>query len=236
MAVGESMIYTDKLNFAYLIPINFFKIYDQLNSRYNIQAGDNSQFFGLISSRNQIKNTHLYAQVFIDEIRASKVFNKTEKRNQLGYTLGINRTDIFLNDLTAGVEYSRINPFVYNNLIPQETYENQSFYLGDWMGNNADRWYVFAQYEPLPKLRIKLWYQKIRKGASGTLDQQYYQMPQPGFLFKKLFDYKETAFSVRYEFINRLVVFTELNGINIDYTNASSTKDRSVRFGVSYGL
>jgi Capsule assembly protein Wzi len=236
VAIGESVIYSDKLSFGYLIPINFFKIYDQYNSRYNIKAGDNSQFFGFISSRNEIKNTHMYAQVFIDEMRISKVFNKRDRRNQLGYTLGINRTDLFVNYLTAGIEYSRVNPFVYNNLIPAETYTSHSYYLGDWMGNNTDRLYWFAQYVPLPKLRIRLSHQKIRKGESGTLDQQYFQSPQPPFLFKKLFDYKETDFSARYELINKLILFTEFNRLSINYVNASSTRQKGFQFGLSYGL
>jgi hypothetical protein len=236
IAVGESIIYSDKLNFAYLIPINFFKIYDQTNSRYNINAGDNSQFFGFVSSRNHIRNTHIYAQLFIDEIRASKIFNKRERRNQLGYTFGINRTDLFLNYLTAGIECSRINPFVYNNLMPTQTYQSHSYSLGDWMGNNADRLYLFTQYVPLPKLKIKLWYQEIRKGEAGTLDQQYYAVPQPQFLFKKLFDYKEAGFLARYEFINRLMLTLELNSISIQYVNAASKRENGLKLGFSYGL
>jgi hypothetical protein len=236
IAVGESVVYSDKLNFAYLIPINFFKVYDQYNSRYNIKAGDNSQFFGLISSRNHIKNTHMYAQVFIDEIRASKIFNKTERRNQLGYTLGMNRTDLFLNYLTAGIEYSRINPFVYNNLIPTQTYTSNSYILGDWIGNNADRFYLFTQYVPLPKLKIKLWYQKIRKGESGTLEQQYYAVPQPQFLFKRLFDYDEAGFLARYELINRLMLTFELNSIETKYVNAASIRQTGIKLGFNYGL
>ena len=236
IALGESMVYTDRLNFAYLIPINFFKIYDQYNSRYNINAGDNSQFFGFISSRNHLKNTHIYAQIFIDEIRASKVFNKRERRNQFAYTFGINKTDLFIPYLTAGIEYSRVNPFVYNNLIPAETYESHSYSLGDWMGNNADRLYGFVQYVPLPKLRVRISHQNIRKGESGTLEQQYNQVPQPEFLFKKLFDYKETSLLARYEWINRLNLLFEVNKININYTNAYSTNEKAFRFGINYGL
>jgi hypothetical protein len=178
----------------------------------------------------------MYAQVFVDEIRASKIFNKRERRNQLGYTFGINRTDIFLHYLTAGIEYSRINPFVYSNLIPTQTYESHSYSLGDWMGNNADRLYLFAQYVPLPKLRIKLWYQTIRKGDKGTLDQQYNQMPQPKFLFKKLFDYNETGFLARYEALNRLVISMKLNVINIKDVSSFSSNSKGLCFGISYGL
>lgn len=236
IALGESIVYSDKLSFAYLIPINFFKIYDQTNSRYNINAGDNSQFFGFISSRNHIRNTHIYAQIFIDEIRASKIFNKVERRNQLGYTFGINKTDLFLNYLTLGVEYSRINPFVYNNLMPTQTYASNNYLLGDWMGNNADRFYLFTQYVPLPKLKIKLWYQKIRKGEAGTLYQQYYAVPQPQFLFKKLFDYDEAGFLARYELVNRLMLSFELNSVNTKYVNAVSARQTGLKLGFSYGL
>jgi len=236
ISIGESMVYGDKIDFAYLIPINFFKVYDQYNSTYNINAGDNAQFFGFISSRNHLRKSHIYAQLFIDEIRVSKVFNNKEKRNQLGYTFGINRTDLFLNYLTAGVEYSRLNPFVYNNLIPTQTYKTHSYSLGDWMGNNADRIYLFAQYVPLPKLRIKFWYQKIRKGENGTLDQQYNQTPQPAFLFRKLFDFNESGFSARYEPINRLMITMEMNKIHTQYTRDASFRQSGLRFGISYGL
>jgi hypothetical protein len=236
VSVGESIVYSDQLNFAYLVPINFFKVYDQYNSRYNINAGDNSQFFGLVSSRNHIRNTHLYAEIFIDELKASKIFDKIERRNQIGYTLGANRTDIFLHYLTLGVEYSRINPFVYNNLIPTQTYTNNSYCLGDWMGNNADRVYVFAQYVPLPKMLVKLWYQKIRKGDAGTLDQQYNQVPQPPFLFKKLFDYSETGVEASYEAINRLVISMQLNSIKTRYTSTSLRLSNGIHLGISYGL
>lgn len=235
LALGESIVYSDRLNFAYLIPINFFKVYDQYNSRYNIKAGDNSQFFGFVSSRNHLKNTHVYAQVFIDEIRASKIFNRRERRNQLGYTIGLNRTDVLLPYLTVGLEYARVNPFVYNNLIPAQTYTSNTYSLGDWMGNNADRLYLFAQYVPLPKLRLKLWHQSIRKGESGTLYQQYLQEPQPPFLFQKLFDYKELGFSAKYEIINRLLASFEWNRIATQPVNAPPANATGLRLGVSYG-
>ncbi len=236
ISVGESMVYSDQLNIAYLIPINFFKIYDQHNSRYNIRAGDNSQFFGLISSRDHVKKTHIYAQLFIDEVRASKILDKDERRNQWGYTFGLNRTDFFLNYFTVGLEYSRINPFVYNNLLPTQTYQSHSYNLGDWMGNNADRLYLFMQYNPFPKLRIKISHQKIRKGEAGTLQQQYFQSPQPPFLFSKLFDYEESAVSLRYELINKLLLSAGWNQIKINYENGPSNTRQAAKIGISYGL
>lgn len=236
ISIGESVIYSDRLELGYLVPISFFRAFDHYYSQYNIQAGDNSQFFGLISSRNHIKNTHLYAQIFIDEIRASKIFDSKEKRNQLGYTLGINHTDLFFHYLTAGVEYGRINPFVYNNLIPTQTYQSNNYLLGDWMGNNADRLYLFLQYTPLPKLKLKTWHQQIRKGLPGTLYQQYFQQPQPEFLFQRLYNLAETGFTVNYEWLNKLVLNLKVTTMKMDYFNSPAQRNKSFKIGFSYGL
>ncbi|MFX4404698.1 hypothetical protein ABTA52_20280, partial [Acinetobacter baumannii] len=39
IAIGESIVYSDRLDIGFLIPINFFKIYDNNRSNYNIGAG-----------------------------------------------------------------------------------------------------------------------------------------------------------------------------------------------------
>ncbi|MDP1844293.1 MAG: capsule assembly Wzi family protein, partial [Sediminibacterium sp.] len=134
IALGESIVYSDKTDVGFFIPINLFKIYDNNRSNYNIRAGSNGQYFLQASSRNYIKNTHLYASLFIDEISLGNMFNSAKSRNQLGYTLGGSVTDLFLPYLTLGAEYTRVNPFVYNNLIPAQTFTQFNSSLGDWMG------------------------------------------------------------------------------------------------------
>ena len=122
IAIGESIVYSDKMDPGFLIPINLFKFYDNNRSNYLIEAGSNGQYFLSLSSRNQLKNTHLYTTLFIDEIKVSSLFNKTKSRNQLGFNLGGSITDIFIPYLSFGAEYTRVNPFVYSNLIPAQTY------------------------------------------------------------------------------------------------------------------
>ena len=235
ISLGESIVYSDKINFAYLIPVNFFKAYDHYTSQQDIAAGSNGQFFGFISSRNHIKNTHLYAQFFIDEIKLSTIFDKTQKRNQIAYTFGFEKTDFFTNYLTLGAEYSRVNPFVYNNLIPTQTYASHSYSLGDWMGNNADRVYAYLRYTPLPKLRLMTWIQNIRKGPAGTLQQQYNQQPQPVFLSQQLFSFKEVGATVSYEWLNTSRIFLKINRVNWDYPTRSYNSS-GFNLGLSYGL
>ena len=96
IAIGESIIYSDKMDPGFLIPINLFKFYDNNRSNYLIEAGSNGQYFLSASSRNQIKNTHLYSTLFIDEIKVSAMLNKKESRNQIGFNLGGSITDIFI--------------------------------------------------------------------------------------------------------------------------------------------
>ena len=236
IAIGESIVYSDKLDVGFLIPLNFFKIYDNNRSNYSINAGSNGQFFLQASSRNQLKNTHLYGSLFIDELRVADMFNKAKSRNQLGYTLGGSITDIGLKYLTLGTDYTRVNPFVYSNLLPAQNYTQYNLPLGDWMGNNFDRITVFGKYTPLPKLRLYARYQHIRKGGAGTLAQQYLAVPQPAFLF----DYQKarTDYFVQasYELINNFHLRASYQYLKQYPATGPTTNSSSLQMGVSYGL
>ena len=238
LAIGESIIYSDQLDLGFLIPINLFKIYDNNKSNYLINAGSNGQYFLQLSSRNQIKNTHLYGSLFIDEIRLASIFNKAKSRNQLGYTIGGSVTDYFTPYLTLGAEYTRVNPFVYNNLIPAQTYTQFNYPLGDWMGSNFHRKMIFARYNYLPKLKFYTRFQFMNKGGEGSVYDQYNAEPQPKFLS----DYQQTRndffFQTSYEWINNCYLRASFE--YIDDKNAtgkgSRRKESIFQIGFSYGL
>lgn len=236
IAIGESIVYSDQLDPGFFIPINLFKIYDNNHSNYSINAGSNGQIFLQLSSRNQIKNTHLYASTFIDEIRVSEVFNKLKSRNQLGYTIGGSITDVLIPYLTMGAEYTRVNPFVYSNLIPAQTYTSYNYSLGDWMGNNFDRKTLFVKYTPIPRLKLYARYQHIRKGGTGTIVQQYLAEPQPAFLFDYQKTRKDFYLQASYEWIHNLYIRTSAQWINQEYTSGIKTNNTSYSLGISFGL
>lgn len=227
LMLGESILYTDRLNLGYFIPVMFFKAFDNYSGNNSITRGSNGQFFFQVSSRNQLCNTHLYASLFIDEIKISKVFSELERRNQLGYTLGATITDIGLPYLTLGAEYTRIRPFVYRNFLPAQNYTSAGFAMGDWMGANADRFYLFANYTPIPRLKILARYQWMRKGSEGTLQQQYFVQPQPRFLFGNKKQWSDFLFKASYEVIPRL--YTQLHV-------RSLSGNMHFNAGLNYGL
>ena len=236
IAIGESIVYSDKMDPGFLIPINLFKFYDNNRSNYLIEAGSNGQYFLSLSSRNQLKNTHLYSTLFIDEIKVSSLFNKTESRNQLGFNFGGSITDVFIPYLSLGAEYTRVNPFVYSNLIPAQKYTSYNYSLGDWMGNNFDRAILFAIYTPIAKLKLVARYQKIRKGGPGTVYQQYAVQPQPNFLFDYIKTRSDIFLQARYEYINNIYLTSSLTLMETKHANGSIVKDNTYQLGISVGL
>ena len=236
IAIGESIVYSDQLDPGFFIPINLFKIYDNNHSNYSINTGSNGQIFLQLSSRNQIKNTHLYASTFIDEIRVADIFNKLKSRNQLGYTIGGSVTDVLIPYLTMGAEYTRVNPFVYNNLIPAQTYTSYNYSLGDWMGNNFDRKTFFVKYTPMPRLKLYARYQDIRKGGAGTILQQYTAQPQPAFLFDYQKTRKDFYLQANYEWLHNLYLRASAQWMNETNFNGLKTNNTSYSLGISFGL
>ena len=192
-SLGESVVYSDKLEIAYLFPLMFFKAPDRLLDNNN--AGGNSQFFVGISSRNHIPNTHFYSMLFIDNIGKS--------HNQFGYTIGGSVTDLPVNNLTLTLEYTKIDPFVYSYQYPVQSYQNASYYLGHWMGNNGDLIYVSVNYRFMRGFEARLWGQYIRKGIMRDITEQSIAA-QPSSLIGSDADYTYAGIELKYEIIHEL--------------------------------
>ena len=202
--IGESIVYSDQLELAYLLPVTFFKAFDNQKFGDNILTGSNGQIFMGFSSRNQIPHTHFYGQLFIDEIRISTLFNAGKSRNQLGAQTGISVADAFIPNLTLNAEYTRINPFVYSNFIASQNYTNANYSLGDWMGNNADRIYMSAQYHPKAHLFLTGYMQFQNKGGAGTIEQQYFAQPQPKLGFDPQYQSTKLGLEANFAFWNNV--------------------------------
>jgi hypothetical protein len=210
--LGESMMYSENLQLAYMLPITFFKAFDNQKFADNILTGSNGQFFFGFSSRNQLPNTHLYGQWMIDEIRLSTALNSGKSRNQLGYQLGASVTDLFLHYLSLNAEYTRLNPFMYRNFIAAQNYSNANYSLGDWMGSNADRILLSAKYHPKANLSLEAFAFMLRKNGEASIESQYFAEPQPKFGFNPQYRRTKMGLNAQYELWNNLIV-------NFSYAN-----------------
>ena len=217
ISIGESVVYSNKLELVYLMPFLFYYYADDFLSNRHDKPGDaNQQIFFSLSSRNHIKNTHLYATMFIDELTlrgiggtlfvdgqtVSNAFSDTSSRTQLGYTVGMSTVDMPVNNLTFTIEYTRINPFVYGHHDPAQTYTSSSYILGHWIGQNADLIYAEFNYRFLRGLQATLYGEYVRKGSSDYSDQ--YGDHQPVFLFGLKNYYTYLGLDIKYELVHDL--------------------------------
>jgi hypothetical protein len=216
LSIGESIIYDEELEFLYLMPIMFFRLADHQLSRQVNSAGGNAQFYFGVSSKGQIKNTHLYGTLFIDEISLSGLFDSETQRYQMGFSLGVSVVDLPIENLTGRIEYTKNYPFVYQHYIQTTDYESAKYSLGHWMGHNADLIYASLNYRFLRGLQATVWGQYIRKGEDGNVEQQYNIQPQPPFLFGLRKNYGYLGAEIKYEYTHELFV-----KLNFQTTNSS---------------
>lgn len=239
ISLGESVIYSDRLEFAYMFPLMFFRAADHYLSNNNNSAGANSQFFFGVSSRNNIPNTHLYASLIIDEIALSDLFDAKRERNQIGFTLGGSIVDLPIENLKLTLEFTKIYPFVYKHYIPTQTYTSNNYLLGHWMGHNADMFYTSLEYRILRGLRAELWARFIRKGGDGVVADQYTRPSKP-FLFGLRNNYTDFGFETSYQIIHDVFIkfIYQSNSISSEINNGIF-KDKNyseIYFGINLGM
>jgi hypothetical protein len=165
ISAGNSIIYSDLGLFpAYLIPIFFYKSVD-----HSVNSGIdnmNSQMFFDVSSR-QIKNLHLYATLFIDELSISRISRKNEW-NFLSYKAGFRLTDFPVSNLSFTTEFTYTYPLTYQHYIPTLTFESNGYNLGHYLRDNSREWYIAFDYRPVRTLNINLWFLDAIRGPDYT--------------------------------------------------------------------
>lgn len=237
VSIGESIVYSDRLEVSYLMPFMFFRLADHYLSRHYNQVGSNAQIFASVSSKNHLKNTHLYSSLIIDEIVIAKIFDKGKERYQMGFSLGGSVTDLPIENLKLTLEYAKLYPFLYDHFNQAQSYENASYGMGHWIGNNADQAYFSAQYRILRGLNVHVSAQYIRKGERGTPEVQQYSPIQPPFLFGDKTYYTIAEFEARYEITHELFVRGRYQHTKVksDIEEMNSTA-QEFRLAFYYGL
>jgi hypothetical protein len=165
VSAGNSIVYSDEnINPAYVIPFFFYKSVD-----HSLTSGIdnmNSQMFIDISSR-QIKNIHLYATMFIDELSVSR-FTKKDEWNFFSYKAGFRLTDLPVKNLSFTTEFTYTYPLTFQHYVPTLTFENAGYNLGHYLKDNAQEWYVALDYRPLRTLDINLFFIDAIRGPDFT--------------------------------------------------------------------
>lgn len=228
LLLGESIIYNNQVQLAYLTPILFYRAmshYQGELTRSNTVS--NGQIFTQISSRNHIPHTHLYASFFIDEV---SLINK--KRNQTAYNIGASLTDFPIKNLFISTDYSRVRPYTYIHFVPAQTYQNASYNLGHWIGDNADQWTSELRYRIRRGLDTRFFYRFIRKGTVGDGVGQQDTNLQSNILWGQVKYLESIEAYLNFEIIHDL--FLKFGYQHLTYTKKQN--QNNVSFSLNYGF
>jgi len=198
ISFGNSIVYSDdNIQPVFLIPFLFFNSVDATNSDVNNDAGQNSQIFFDISSR-QIKYLHLWITLFIDELKVSRIFDP-DSFNWTSWKIGFRLSDFPLQNLSLTGEWTKTNPITYKHYIKTTTFSSNDFCLGNYLRDNSQEIYIALGYKPLRGLHFSLSYAFAQHGDDYPDDRSYdYSTLQ--FMKNKTWQNSEIAFSARYEY------------------------------------
>lgn len=166
LSIGNSIVYADEFQLAYLIPVYFFKSVDHstTNTSGNY-TGQNSQMYFDISSR-QLKYLHLYLTVFIDEISFENFWDEDKQSNFISGKIGAAVSHPFIPNTTFIAEYTRTNPIVYKHFVSTTTFESNEFNMGHYLRDNAEEIYFGVRYRPIARLYVNASYTLARTGEN----------------------------------------------------------------------
>jgi hypothetical protein len=165
ISAGNSIVYTDRhFSPVYMFPLFFYKSVD--HSMTSGVDNMNSQTFIDISSRN-IRNLHLYATLFIDELSVAR-FTQDDEWNFFSWKAGFRLSNMPVQNLSFTTEFTYSYPLSYQHYVPTLTYETQNFNLGHYLRDNSREWYFALEYKPIRTLNIGAWLTNSVRGPDYT--------------------------------------------------------------------
>lgn len=213
VSLGNSIVYSDLgIHAAYLIPFLFFKSVDHtLNSTSNY-AGQNSQMFFDISSRN-IKNLNLYLSIFIDELSTYR-FGKKHKHNFISYKGGFRLSNWPLQNFILTGEYTFTLPMTFQHFISTTTFESNNYNLGHYMRDNSRDYYISLKYKPLRGLMIDLYY-NLSEHGNNYIYGEYPEPDEAPVMENITWRKKLVGLNAKYEIVNNAYLFLNISIANI---------------------
>ncbi|MCX8104697.1 MAG: capsule assembly Wzi family protein [Ignavibacterium album] len=225
-SIGESIIYSERIQPIYFIPVMFFRVADHYLGTGNASATGNAQMFLDASYLNRDIQTKFYSSLFIDELSFNSLF-EGGNLSAIGYTIGAETHNIFpLMKLFA--EYSRINPFVYMNSVDAQIYSNDGYKMGHWIESNGDilSFGIKKIFSAALSAELNLWY--FRKGKTEAPAEQY-SSPYPEFLYGSKRYEKGLEINMRYSPV--LPVNIELNYLFTDISDEETGRTQQFKPG-----
>lgn len=233
--LGESIIYSNKIEPLYLIPVMFFRLGDHYIGDNKSDSGDNAQLFFDTEYKIPSMKLRLYSTFYMDEFSLTAVLENNNGVAAVAYTFGLQTADLLFQNNLLTIEYSRLNPFVYMNSNDAQLFTSDGYQLGHWIGSNGDQWYASLDQWYLRGLKSKLSVEYTRKG-SVDLPEAQYQLPYPDFLHGTIKSYLDVEFSVQYSLFNNLTVLAAYNYYKTTDKSVETKSVSTFKMAIYFGL
>lgn len=158
---AELIVYGDRgLDFNYVNPFILYK-----TAQNNNKDRDNSMVILDMNSK-PMKGLKLYSMILIDDIEVSKI-GSPYWGNQFILSAGFMSNNFYnYAPLDIQFEYVRIDPYVYTNRIPRNTFTNDGFGLGSFMEPNSELFLVQLNYRFTNRLTVSAMFTYYIHGAN----------------------------------------------------------------------
>ncbi len=164
--IGETIIYANRnMDLSYLNPFNFYKSAEHAN-----MDRDNSMLF-IDFKNNSLKGLTVFGTILIDDVDFTK-FGTDWYGNKFIYDFGISY-EPFPNyfPLTLGLQYLRIDPYVYAHRLEDNNYTSMNIGVGPNIQPNSESFFFDVKYKPHYRIELEISYQYIKHGANEVNDK-----------------------------------------------------------------
>ena len=240
---GNSFVYAGDFRPEMMIPFNFFKYMDRDTGKKSIEDGNGALHFNFNFILPYSLRIYLSSFVDVTSIKGlidSDYYDET----WIAYTVGVRKTNLFINNLTLTAEYTKVNKWNYEHKYETTTYKHLNFVLGYWSGQNSDDLRIQIDYSFFRGLLISAFVEYMRKGGLEDIAYAYdfEKDSELEFLYSPLRTDKILGFAVNYEPIHELYLKFNYKYSSINDEDPTRTNDillgskNWISFELAYGI
>jgi hypothetical protein len=206
VSVGNAVVYGGELRPEFFIPFMFYKFLDHNSGRGDVNDANGMMYFDI--SAKYPKNFQFYGTMFIDVTEIRNILDNEFENTWIGFTLGGKSVDVLFDNLDVTIEYTRLNPWVYEHKNEVTNFKHLKYSLGHWLGQNADQVRLQFNYQLFQGLKFKLFAESVRKGGLDEIYYAYSGIDEKDFpfLYSPLRKEQRIGFDISYHYIHDLMI------------------------------
>ncbi len=239
-SLGNFAIYAGDVRPEMFIPFGFYKYFDRDTGKKSTQDSNGGLHFDLaVKYPSSFK---FYSSLFVDVTSIRALLNADPHETWIAYTFGAKKINLFLDNLDLTIEYTRLNPWVYEHKYELTTYSHLDYPVGHWVGQNGDQFRIQLDYQYIRGLKAILFYERVRKGGLKDIYYAYGDPTLENFLYGERHKQDVFGLEIKYEIIHELFAELKLSSSDISDELEARTlpfrlgKKTNFSFGLFYGI